>query len=65
MFLSEINSIGTLPVTFFLENLLIKSRMMKFAFSKDFQGWTISLLYKFKEDNPNLDFKEVKVLKEI
>jgi hypothetical protein len=46
-FLIEINTVGTLPVTGFLENLLVKFRLNKVAQGMKFQGWIGALLSQF------------------
>ena len=53
-FLTEINQIASIPVTTFLENLLIKTHMTKLKLMGTFKNWVITLLLKFNEAIPNL-----------
>ena len=62
-FLKEINSIGSIPVTVFLENLLVKTTMTGLKNSQNFKNWVITLLFKFKKVLPDLDLSKISGLK--
>lgn len=62
-FFSEINSIGSIPVTVFLENLLIKISMTKLKIAKTFKNWVITLLIQFTKILPDMNTDNIKELK--
>ena len=56
----EINEIGSIPVSIFLENLLIKTNMVRLAITSDFRNWVINLIGKFKQALPAINTSQVK-----
>ena len=62
-FLKEINEVGSIPVTVFLENLLIKTTMTKLSITREFRTWVINLILKFKETLPGLETDNIKELR--
>lgn len=54
---AELNTVGTLPLSVFLENLLIKCRMVRWESRSILQSWTAALLYKMEECVPNCSLR--------
>jgi hypothetical protein len=59
-FLPEINDIGSIPVSVFLENLLIKTRMVHLDITVSFRNWVLNLILKLKQAIPALKVEDIK-----
>jgi hypothetical protein len=59
-FLKEINEIGSIPVSIFLENLLIKTTMVKLSTISTFRNWVVNLILIFKQAIPSININNIK-----
>jgi hypothetical protein len=63
-FIVEINEVGSIPVSTYLEQLLIKTHMLKLGICPVFREWVVTLLVIFKQNIPELRIEDIKELKD-